>query len=102
MSRLILGCAVCKWKGRYHQGWWSRDEKLAGSWGTLAPMTEVTFKVVPQVETEATLVLHGLTNEKAAQAMAAAMATSCEVTGAAHLPENIASGFEGRRRKCIF
>lgn len=68
---------------------------LAGSWGTLAPMTEVTFKVVPQVETEATLVLHGLTNEKAAQAMAAAMATSCEVTGAAHLPENIASGFEG-------
>ncbi len=67
---------------------------LAGSWGTLALMTEVTFKVVPQVETEATLVLHGLSNEKAAQAMAAAMATSCEVTGAAHLPENIAAGFK--------
>ena len=67
---------------------------LAGSWGTLAPMTEVTFKVVPQVETEATLVLHGLSNEKAAQAMAAAMATSCEVTGAAHLPTNIAAGFK--------
>lgn len=67
---------------------------LAGSWGTLAPMTEVTFKVVPQVETESTLVLHGLSNEKAAQAMAAAMATSCEVTGAAHLPENIAAGFK--------
>lgn len=67
---------------------------LAGSWGTLAPMTEVTFKVVPQVETESTLVLHGLSNDKAAQAMAAAMATSCEVTGAAHLPENIAAGFK--------
>ena len=67
---------------------------LAGSWGTLAPMTEVTFKVVPQVEMEATLVLHGLSDEKAAQAMAAAMATSCEVTGAAHLPENIAAGFK--------
>lgn len=67
---------------------------LAGSWGTLAPMTEVTFKVVPQVETESTLVLHGLSNVKAAQAMAAAMATSCEVTGAAHLPENIAAGFK--------
>ena len=67
---------------------------LAGSWGTLAPMTEVTFKVVPQVETEATLVLHGLSDEKAAQAMAAAMATSCEVTGAAHLPQNIATGFK--------
>lgn len=67
---------------------------LAGSWGTLAPMSEVTFKVVPQVETEATLVLHGLSDQKAAQAMAAAMATSCEVTGAAHLPENIATGFK--------
>jgi len=63
---------------------------LCGSWGTLAPMTEVTFKVVPKVEVEATLVLSGLSDEKAAQAMAAAMATSCEVTGAAHLPENIA------------
>ncbi len=67
---------------------------LAGSWGTLATMTEVTFKVVPEVETESTFVLHGLSNEKAAQAMAAAMATSCEVTGAAHLPENIAVGFK--------
>lgn len=72
---------------------------LAGSWGTLAPMTEVTFKVVPQVETESTLVLHGLSNEKAAQAMAAAMATSCEVTGAAHLPENITSGFKDLQGK---
>lgn len=67
---------------------------LAGSWGTLAPMTQVIFKVVPQVETEATLVLSGLSDEKAAQAMAAAMATSCEVSGAAHLPENIAAGFK--------
>ena len=67
---------------------------LAGSWGTLAPMTEVTFKVVPQVEMETTLVLHGLSDEKSAHAMAAAMATSCEVTGVAHLPENIASGFK--------
>lgn len=68
---------------------------LAGSWGTLAPMSEVTFKVVPQVEMEATLVLSGLSDADAAKAIAAAMATPCEVTGAAHLPENIASGFEG-------
>lgn len=67
---------------------------LAGSWGTLAPMTEVTFKVVPQVETETTLVLLGLCDEEGAKAMAAAMATSCEVTGAAHLPQNIAAGFK--------
>lgn len=67
---------------------------LAGSWGTLAPMTEVTFKVVPQVETEATLAMLGLSDEKAAQAMAAAMATSCEVTGASHLPKSAAGYFE--------
>jgi len=67
---------------------------LCGSWGTLAPMTQVTFKVVPKVEVEATLVLSGLSDEKAAQAMAAAMATSCEVTGAAHLPGNVASAYK--------
>lgn len=67
---------------------------LCGSWGTLAPMTEVTFKVVPQVETEATLVLLGLSDDVAAKAMAAAMATSCEVTGAAHLPANITLDFK--------
>jgi glycolate oxidase FAD binding subunit len=67
---------------------------LAGSWGTLAPMTEVTFKVVPQVETEATLALLGLSDEKASQAMAAAMATSCEVTGASHLPKSAAGYFK--------
>lgn len=66
---------------------------LASSWGTLAPMTEVTFKVVPQVETEATLALLGLSDEKAAHAMAAALATACEVTGASHLPKNIAAYF---------
>ena len=33
---------------------------LAGSYGTLAVLTEVTFKVLPAPETEATLVLAGL------------------------------------------
>jgi len=59
---------------------------LAGSWGTLGFLTEVTFKVVPQVETETTLVIHSLNPAQAAQAMAAAMATSNDVSGAAHVP----------------
>ena len=33
---------------------------LAGSWGTLAVMTEVTLKVMPKPESERTLVLRGL------------------------------------------
>jgi hypothetical protein len=45
---------------------------LAGSWGTLAVVSDVTFKVLPAAETETTLVLRGLTEEQAAFAMAAA------------------------------
>src|SRR5205807_6288102 len=33
---------------------------MAGSWGTLAAMTEVTIKVLPKPETEETLVILGL------------------------------------------
>ena len=33
---------------------------IAGSWGTLAAMTEVTIKTLPRPETEKTLLLHGL------------------------------------------
>jgi glycolate oxidase FAD binding subunit len=46
---------------------------LAGSYGTLAAMTDVTIKVLPKAETEATLLIHGLDDAQAAAAMAAAM-----------------------------
>jgi glycolate oxidase FAD binding subunit len=63
---------------------------LAGSWGTLAALTSVTFKVLPAAETETTLVLRGLMDDAAASAMALALGSSAEVASAAHLPENIA------------
>ncbi len=59
---------------------------LAGSWGTLGFITEVTFKVVPQAEIESTLVIHNLNAAQAASAMSAAMATSTDVSGAAYVP----------------
>ena len=62
---------------------------LAGSWGTLAIVTDGTFKVLPCCETESTLVLRGLTEEQAAEAMAIAMGSSGEVASAAHLPESV-------------
>ena len=65
---------------------------MAGSWGTLGLLTEVTFKVLPKPETETTLVLRGLLEADAVAAMAQAMATPNEVSGAAHLPELVASG----------
>jgi glycolate oxidase FAD binding subunit len=64
---------------------------LAGSWGTLAAMTEVTIKVLPRPETEATVLIHGLGPAKAVEAMTGAMGSSCDVSGAAHLPAGAAA-----------
>jgi glycolate oxidase FAD binding subunit len=66
---------------------------LAGSFGTLAAMTEVTIKVLPKPETEETVVLTGLDDGRAGQAMTAAMASPCDVSGAAHLPGHIVFRF---------
>jgi glycolate oxidase FAD binding subunit len=63
---------------------------MAGSWGTLAAMTEVTIKVLPRPETEQTLLIRGLQPAQAIAAMTAAMGSSCDVSGAAHLPAEIA------------
>jgi glycolate oxidase FAD binding subunit len=68
---------------------------LAGSFGTLAAMTEVTIKVLPRPETEATVLILGLDDGRANQAMSAAMASSCDVSAAAHLPANVVMHFDG-------
>jgi glycolate oxidase FAD binding subunit len=65
---------------------------LAGSWGTLAAMTEVTIKVLPRPETESTVIVRGLDDDVAIRAMAAAMGLPCDVSGAAHLPAAAAPG----------
>ena len=68
---------------------------MAGSWGTLAAMTDVTLKVLPKAENEASVVVQGLDDARACAAMAAAMGSSCDVSGAAHLPDHVASYFDG-------
>ncbi len=59
---------------------------LSGSYGTLGVFSEVTFKVAPIPETEATIVIGGLDDETAVKALSAALASPWSVTGAAHLP----------------
>ncbi len=62
---------------------------MAGSWGTLGFLTEVTFKVLPCAQTETTLALLGLDDAAGISVLASAMATHCEVTGASHVPEMV-------------
>jgi glycolate oxidase FAD binding subunit len=61
---------------------------LAGSWGTLAVMTEVTLKVMPRPESERTLLLRGLDDVAANRAMTAALGSPFDVSGAAHVPNS--------------
>jgi glycolate oxidase FAD binding subunit len=63
---------------------------LAGSWGTLAAMTDVTLKTLPGAETEATLLMVGLADATAIDVLAAALRSPCDVSGAAHLPQPVA------------
>ena len=66
---------------------------FAGSWGTLAAMTDVTVKVLPKAEIEASVIVHGLDDAQSARAMAAATGSEFDISGAAHLPDHTASRF---------
>ncbi len=68
---------------------------LAGSWGTLAVLDEVSVKVLPAPDQTRTLVLRGLSDEAAVKAMCAAMGSSHEVSGAAHVDGRTALRLEG-------
>jgi glycolate oxidase FAD binding subunit len=59
---------------------------MVGSYGTLVALTQITMKVLPAAATEETVVLNGLDDGRAIKAMSLAMQSSCEVSGAAHLP----------------
>ncbi|CAN7369472.1 FAD-binding protein [Mesorhizobium amorphae] len=68
---------------------------MANSWGTLAVLSDVTFKVLPAAETEVTLAIRGLLDDAATAAMALALGSSAEVSSAAHLPERVAARVAG-------
>jgi glycolate oxidase FAD binding subunit len=67
---------------------------LAGAYGTLAVMTEVTVKVLPAPAKTYSVLLYGLDDKTAQVAMTRALNSSHEVSGAAHLPTARAAGSE--------
>jgi len=64
---------------------------LAGSWGTLAAMTEVTIKTLPRAETEETVLVLKLDDAAAGRVMAAVMGSFADASAAAHLPAAVAA-----------
>jgi glycolate oxidase FAD binding subunit len=68
---------------------------LAGSWGTLAVLDEVSVKVLPAPDQTRTLLLLGLADDAAVKAMCAAMGSPHNVSGAAHVAGKTALRLEG-------
>ena len=64
---------------------------LAGSYGTLALMHEVTVKVLPASERTRTVLVFGLEPAAALDALGAALGSAHEVSGAAHMPAEVAA-----------
>lgn len=61
---------------------------VAGSYGTLGVLSEVAFKVLPKTDVVATLKITGLSDQQGQRALAAAMGSPFEITGAAHVPKS--------------
>jgi len=59
---------------------------LTGSFGTLAVLTEITFKVLPVTEATGTILLRGLDADQAVRVMSAGLGSPYSVSGAAYLP----------------
>ena len=59
---------------------------MAGAHGTLGVLTEVTFKVLPQPQSVATLLVFGLGAEEGRELLSRGLGSPFEVMGAAHLP----------------
>jgi len=68
---------------------------LAGSWGTLAVLDEVSIKVLPAPDQTRTLLLLGLADDAAVKAICLAMGSPHDISGAAHVYGRTALRLEG-------
>jgi glycolate dehydrogenase FAD-binding subunit len=66
---------------------------LAGSWGTLAMMTEIALKVLPAQREMRTVLCFGLGDPTGVQALCMALGTPFEVSGTVHIQAALAEHF---------
>lgn len=81
---------------------------MAGSFGTLGVLTELTFKVLPRPATEQTVLAIGLDDATAVREMTRITGLSLEVSSLAHLPSGVAlpdgcdrAGLAGQALTCL-
>lgn len=60
---------------------------MAGAYGSLGVLSEVSFKVLPKAECQGTLVWHGLDFAQALKVFQGAVKSPFDITGAARLPD---------------
>lgn len=65
---------------------------IAGSWGRLAALTELTLKVLPAPRETATCAIAGLAPDAAGAAMAQALGSQADPSAAAYLPDALTGG----------
>ncbi len=65
---------------------------MAGSFGTLGVLSEVSLKVLPKTDVIASLRIQGLTDAGAVRAMSQALGSPFEVSGAAHISGEAGQG----------
>ncbi|TBN40538.1 FAD-binding protein [Paracoccus subflavus] len=75
---------------------------LAGSYGTLAVLTEVVLKTLPLAPARTTLAFPGVTEETALRIFTAALSTPFEVSGAAHVGGTVFLRVEGLERQLVY
>ena len=64
---------------------------MAGSWGTLGVVTDLTVRALPAPERTRTVLVFGLDDARGLEALRVALAAPHEVSAAAHLPAVIAA-----------